>query len=320
MKFSELKLQLNRPSFLEETPAFVIEGEDAFLRESALNMIRKKADVPLPEWNEAFFSEEQSFADVLLACEVLPVLSKKRLVIGKDIKADAKSKSLWEDYLRQPVKETLLIFVNSSATEMPKWKGLTWIDCAGLDEVVIEKWIVNECRKAEKRIAWSDAKRLSEYCRQDMTRISTEVQKLCAIPAEEITQEWIETLVNKDAEYRVFELTNAIAAKNTAEAFAILKNLTERGEDPIFLMGTIYSSFRRMFYVIASDLSLKELSALLKVKEYAIVKARETAQGFRAVKLKRALDLCAEADENCKTGVWKAQTALNVLVMKLLNL
>ena len=320
MKFSELKLQLNRPSFLEETSAFVIEGEDAFLRESARNMIRKKADVPYPEWNEALFSEEHTFADVLFACEVLPVLSKKRLVIGKDLKADSKNKALWEEYLRRPAKDTILIFENSVPTDMPKWKGVTWIDCAKLDEIVIEKWIVSECRKEGKRISWSDAKRVSEYCRQDMTRISTEVRKLCAVPEEEISRGWIESLVNKDAEYRVFELTNAIAAKNTAEAFEILKNLTERGEDPIFLMGTIYSAFRRMFYVVASDLSLKELSALLKVKEYAVIKARETAQSFRAVKLKRALDLCAETDENCKTGVWKAQTALSVLVLKLLNL
>ena len=129
-----------------------------------------------------------------------------------------------------------------------------------------------------------------------------------------ITKKMVDEIAIKDVEFSVFELTDALSKKKGDKAIKLLK-LMEK--DP-GVFSLISNHFRRLFYVSISDMTNSELAALLNVKEYAIVKARELARGFSKAQLKKINALLEELDYNVKSGKLLASNALHLLVFNII--
>ncbi len=326
MKFSEWKSYFNESNASDRLFVVVIDGEDAYLRASALETLRKKLNFSFEDLNAVSYGEETRFDDILAACRVLPFLDVRRLVTVKNYPLEKYPAALekLQEYCRNPVKETLLVLSFDGARPFLKTlfeSGAVEVDCRKLDLPILIKWISAVCQRAGKRISAVAAQTICEYCLRDMSRIDSETRKLIAYETgEEITLEDVHLLVNRDVEFQVYDLANAVALKQTDRALQIVETLLADRQDASMLVGSVYGTFRRMFYVSVSQLSQKELGSFLKVKDYAIVKARESAQNFKPIALKKALDLCAAADFDLKSGRLRAEDALRVLVLQLLHL
>lgn len=68
-----------------------------------------------------------------------------------------------------------------------------------------------------------------------------------------------------------------------------------------------------------SGLSQKEMASCLGVQPFAVAKAREVAEKFSQVKLKRALEICAAADEDVKSNI-NGNAVVNYLILSLIGL
>ena len=153
-----------------------------------------------------------------------------------------------------------------------------------------------------------------------MSRINTEVQKICFYCENEITKEDIDMMIEKDSEVKLYELANEIANKNADMSFKIARNLIDKGTKVHVLVSSIYKTFQRMFYSVASrGVSQQEMASALGVKPFAITKAREVAQKFSPVKLKKAVEVCAQADEDLRHGL-NGNAVINYLILSLINL
>ena len=130
MKFKELKNSLSE----QLMPIYLIEGEDAFLRENALRLIKQKA-LSEPDLNLATFLGQDIKADpetLLTATECYPFMSEKRYVVVRDYYPTAqelKSKIL-KRIFSQPCETTVTIIVNSDKCEaLKKIETVTVVDC-----------------------------------------------------------------------------------------------------------------------------------------------------------------------------------------------
>ena len=150
-----------------------------------------------------------------------------------------------------------------------------------------------------------------------MARIAVETQKL--IDYGQIDADSVDLLVHRDAEYVIFDLSGAIAAKNAGRALEIYRGLIARGEDARALFGLLYSFYRRVYYVKTSDYTNDEIASYLGVKSGAVNFAKETAQRYKPMQLKRALDYLAQADERLKAFVDEGEV-MNLLIMQLISL
>ena len=112
MKFRELKKSLGENLEL----IYLIEGEDAFLRENALRLIKEKA-LSEPDLNLTNFLGVDIKADaeeLLTAVQSYPFMSEKRYVVVRDYYPTAqelKGKLLKKVFL-EPSDTTCLIIVN----------------------------------------------------------------------------------------------------------------------------------------------------------------------------------------------------------------
>ena len=310
MKFQELKKNL-----VNALPnLFFIKGEDAFLRDKAVEMIVSRA-VKLKELNALFYDDESTdMVAIVNSCRAMPMMDEHRVVVLRDILVK-KSEDLAPilEYLKNPTSTTILvILVSSNSTLYKKIEDqAVVVDCGYLDKVMLSKLVVTELAKRSVQIQQNALDALIEFCNYDYMRINNEIIKLANLVENGlVTLSVVEENVAKDVEYDIFELTNAVAEKNGKTAISIIKNLLLRKEPPQKLLIMMQNSFRRMFFAMSSKESNEEVATLLNVKPYAVKKAREQGAKFGIAKLKKCMDLGAMLDFNVKNGKITDENAL----------
>ena len=322
MLYSQFIEQLKNNFF----PVIVIEGDDAFLREDALEKISDSLNIILPELNVTVRDgQDVSVTEIVALANSFPAMSEKRLIVLKNFLSDKKNISnkdknviKFSEYCAQPNESTCLVLFYSTS-ECPLKLNATYVDCNKKDVYAVADWISKSVEKEGKIIERSLARKIAEYCNCDMYNVFQSVNKLLAYCEREVTAEAIELLVQKDVEVVVFDLSNAICAGQPARALEICRKLLTE-EEPGKIMGSIYSGFRRMFFVSSSNLTDERLAEKLGVKPYAVKKAREQSNKFGAKRLKSALLLCADSDAKLKNFNGNEKAIINDLVMALCNL
>ncbi len=317
MKFEQLKKSLNENIL----PAYIIGGEDSFLLYKSLELIENACAITLPDFNKVVFNKEGFNAkDIITACEVLPIMDDKRLVVVKDY-LNAKNegeKKIVLDYLKNPSKTTCLVFwgAGQNAFYLSMLGQIEYIDCNKLSLPLLVRLAGSMASKAGYKMDAASCNKLIEYCNYNMTKIEVELQKLFAFTEDTkiITSQSIEEIVSKDEEYVIFELTDALSKKDGNKAFLILDNLLYKKNPPTAILAIITNHFRRMFYSSISEYSNSKLASLLGVKEFAIIKAKEQAVKFTKMELKRNYELCLECEYNIKSGKMEGKNAISFLL------
>lgn len=317
--FLNLKSQVNKL-----TNIIVVYGEDDYLRDRAVEQIKASLNVEFGELN-CDSMRGVTMDEVISSAVILPFMTGTRFVVVKDYVApNGHEKSEREKlvaYMKNPVYTTTLVFsVKNLVSVVDNLEFADYINCKKLDQNALERWILAFCKKEGKTISPYNARLIADYCLNDMARISTEVQKVCFYSACEITKDDIELMIEKENEVKLYELANEIANKNADMAFKIARNLIDKGTKVHVLVSSVYKTFQRMFYTVASKgMSQAEMASALGVKPFAITKAREVAQKFSPVKLKKAVEICAEADENLRHSI-NGNAVINYLILSLINL
>ena len=267
--------------------------------------------------------EEPTIDSISLACLTPSMFSAKKLVICYNFLFPehgtklTETKRQLEELIRQSDGSFCLLFVTDTDKHFADIDGMETVNCNKLDKSNVVKWIVAFGKRQGVAIDTLSADRIATYCLNDMSRISVETQKL--IDYGEVNAEAIDVLVHKDAEYAVYDLSSAIADKNASRALDIYRQLIARGEDARALFALLYNFYRRIYYVKTSSFSNEEIASYLGVKAGAVSFAKDTAERYKAMQLKRALDCLAEADERLKSFV-DENDVMNILIMQLIAL
>ena len=314
MLFSELKKHMTTGPL---HAAHLVTGEDAFLASDAVARFRALAE-PMPDFNLSELTAPESAAPIIEACESLPLGGDKRVVIVRQCKADL---SPLTGYLSDPCPSTVLVFcAEKPESNYTKILGkLTVVDCAKLDTKTVLSWIAVKSKTFGASVKENAARLLIDYCAGDMSRVSAELQKLCAFRYGGVIEEAdVVALTAPTLDFKIFALSEAVALRQSQKAAAVLKNMLESGVSPLLLLGMLYGHFRRLLYVSITP-GYERMPADLGVKEYAVRKAKEQASRFTPVKLKKICDSLQEADYDVKSGKMNDKTALELAVFKALS-
>ncbi|MBE7074035.1 MAG: DNA polymerase III subunit delta [Clostridiales bacterium] len=297
---------------------YLLEGEDYELYLRAYSMIMKKAGLNLEDFNLVKFDDDSfSMKAVLDAMEVMPMGDNYRVVVLKNIqKVSEADKKMLAEYLKSPVASTILIIFDMH-DKFASIKDLTaFVDCKRFEQNMALSVIANEFAKKNKQISAEGAQVLYEYCNGYLTRIVSEVDKLAYYDMNDklITKKLVESLVAKEDEFVVYELTDALGKKNGDRAIKLIDALKkEQG-----ILGLITNHFRRLFLISISDMSDKELASCLGAKEWAISKQRGQIKNFSKMQLKKIYSLLEKVDYMIKSGEMLQENALYFLVLSIL--
>lgn len=316
MKFTELKQTLTGPA----APVYLLEGEDAYFRQKGEEMI-KAAYLAMPELNFAAFDGESlkggELSALVSAVRNYPFMAEKRVIKVSEFyptEADFERylKPLFDDF----PPTALLIIANTGAkrgSDLKRKKGVTFIDCGKAEPETVARWIYITLKRAGVACAADLCERIAEWCLCDMARVSVEVRKIIDFKGSgQLSEDEAEALVYKDADYRVYEMTNALARRNYTAYCEISSDLKKKGYDEISILNGLFSYFRSLLSAAASPLPDWEYAKENGLKEYSVKKNREQARVFGTERLSKLADTLYSAVAAVKSGTLTPQSALSM--------
>ena len=321
MKFVELKNDIVKGA----RSIYLLEGSDAYFRLKGEEMI-KTAFMQMPELNFTSLDGESlrgsSLTELISAVESVPFMSEKRVVKVTEFHP---SDSDYEKYLKKTFdnfpEETILLIVNSESKrgiDLKRKACVTYIDCNCAEEETVTKWVYITLRNVKISASVEVCTLIARYCQYNMSRIALEVEKLIDYKKEgELSREEVDALVYKDVDYRIYEMTNAVSRRDFDTFAAIESELCRKAGDETSVLSGLFSYFKNLLTIATSDCSDRELSEMLKMKEYGIKKSREQARAIGADKLKNLVSDIYSALSEIKCGNLTPNSALQTVNNKI---
>ncbi|MBR2903566.1 MAG: DNA polymerase III subunit delta [Clostridia bacterium] len=271
-------------------PIYLFEGEDGYFREKGEELLKEKflgeptLDYTAFEGGTLKGDKLKNLVDAWLS---YPFVGPKRFVKVTDFYPTQKDYDAYlKKYFENPPADGLLFICNSGkgkagTAALSKAKNVTVVDCSRSDEETVKKWIHLTCKRAGVYIDGLTCGMLAGYCLCDMLRVSKATEKLLsvcvALGEAKITDAMVEEHVHPDAEYKIFELANAILAKNYAEYVKILGDLSSKNFDAVSLLSSLAASFKTIYDVSMTKGTDREVATALGISEYVVKKNRSIA-------------------------------------------
>ncbi len=274
-------------------PVYLFEGEEVYFREKGEALLKERF-VAEPTLDYISFEghtlKGEKIRALTDAVQCFPFISEKRFVRVTEFYPTEKEYELYlKPLFESPVQSAVLCISNAGkgkagTATLAKLPNVTYVDCGKSDEETIKKWIYLTTKRGGVYTDGMTCSLIAQYCNYDMSRIAKETEKLLlyceATGAERITDEIVEAQICPETEYKIYELTNAIARKNYAEYMKILLDLTGKTNDVVGALSMIANYFRTLYEVSVTQGSDKEAAVALGLKEFAVKKNREQAARF----------------------------------------
>lgn len=316
MKFTELKDSIKDGA----KQVYLLEGEDAYFRLKGEEMI-KDAFLQMPELNYSTFEGENlkgvALNSLVAAVKNYPFMAEKRIVKVTDFYP---SESEFDNYLKPLFEDfpqsAILLIVNhggKKGVDLKRKKSVTFVDCGKAEPESVARWAYISFKRAGIVCSAAACENLAAYCVYNMSRVAVEVQKLIDYKGSgELTMEEIDDLVYKDADYRIYEMTGAVARRDFTKYCTISADLKSKGFDEISILNGLFSYFRTLLSAMSSTLSDSQYAADNGMKEFAVKKNREQAEMLGANNLKNYVNLIYQSISEVKIGLLTPASALQM--------
>ena len=248
MKYTELKNDIKQGA----RSIYLLEGDDAYFRMKGEEMI-KSSFLQMPELNFSSFDGETlkggALTSLTSAIESFPFMSEKRIIKVSELHP---SESEYENYLKKTFENfpssCILIIVNAESkkgVDLKRKPCVGFFDCNRADEETVAKWAYLTFKRAGITAPVDVCSAIAGYCLCNMSRVALEVEKLIDYKKEgTLTREEADALVFKDADYRIYEMTNAVSRKNYGKFMEIQSELCRKNGDETSVLSGLFSYFK----------------------------------------------------------------------------
>jgi len=311
-------------------PIYLFEGEEVYFREKGEAMLRSRfvaePMLDLVTFDGASLKGEKLSA-LIAALHSYPFISEKRFIkVTEFYPSENDFKLYLKELFVSPPTSSILFISNTNkekngSMSLSKQPNVTFVDCSKSDEETIKKWIYLTMKKAGVIADGMTCDLLAAYCNYDMSRISMETEKLLLVATAtgqtRMTDELVREHVYPETEYKIYELTNAIARGNYAEYVRILQDLTMKSTDVIPVLSMIASYFRTLYEVRVMAGSSASVAAELGMKEFVVRKNRDQASKFSAEQLLGYYGAVYDAIASIKCGELTPTSAVKSVTAKI---
>jgi DNA polymerase-3 subunit delta len=335
---------------------YVLVGDDVFLYERCRRAVLDAlvpsdlrdfclSEIDLAETNIFEALDRAQTPSLMAPFQVLFIRNLKQLYTRGAKKEEF---AALEAYFRSPNPQALVVFV-ADHLRIPSdprrmdlqdkdryeriretlgdWCGM--VELARVDEADALKWIAAEAKRREVVFEPDAARELADALGADMMLIASEMEKLVlyAGAKRHVTLGDVETMVLAAKQRSLYELTDAISAKDRARALSLLHgllNASDGGEDSA--IGHLYMlarTFRQMLVILEKNVrdSRAIWQALwqgFRMPPFAAEDVIRQARRYKSRReLTRALRLIARADLELRSQPPDKRLVLERLVLEL---
>jgi DNA polymerase-3 subunit delta len=336
-------------------PAYVLIGDEVFFRDQCRQALLQHL---VPDDLRDFSLHDLDLADVSVA-EVLDraqtpsLMAPFQVFFIRGVKAlytrgsHAAEFAAIEAYAKDPNPAAVLIFVADHISipadvrrmelqDKDRYERIRetlgefcgMVELARVEETDGMRWIIEHAQQQGVKVEQDAARELMDSLGADMMLVSRELEKLILYVAEKkhVTLGDVETMVLAAKQRSLYELTDAISAKDRARALAVLDALLSAGEGEDAAIGHLYMlarTFRQMLVILEKNVrdSRAIWQALwqgFRLPPFAADDVIRQARRYTSRReLTRAIRLVARADMQLRSNPPSKRLVLEQLVIHL---
>ena len=336
-------------------PAYVFVGDEAFFRKKCRDAILQHlVPADLREFSLFDFDlSETDLAEVLDRARTPSLMAPFQVFFVRGVKAlfgrgsnEDRLKAI-EHYCVDPNPDAVLILVADhisipadarriDLTDKERYERIretlgrycTIVELGRVEESDAVRWIQEYCGTREVKIEADAARELVDSLGGDMMMISNELEKLILYVGgkKRVTLGDVETMVLAAKQRSLYELTDAISARDRTRALEMLDAILSAGEGEEASIGHIYmlaKTFRQMLVILERNVrDQRTLWAALwqgfRVPPFAADDIIRQARRFKSRReLTRAIRLVAKTDLALRSNPPSKRLVLEKLVLDL---
>ncbi len=314
--------------------AYLLEGPEENIKSAALDSLRK-ALLPegLEELNESLMDAPASDA-IIAACETLPFMAEKRLVVVREHpafmgRADADEKLI--AYIPNVPESAALIFCCRGKADGRKKlysaikKHGHIVTFAPLTDQELNAWIHKSFTSLGKAVDAHTASVLAFTVGSDTALLRREIEKLCALAGDRdtVTEADVQMIATRSIECTVFEMVDAVVARQQGRAFGLLRDMLTAGQERLGILAMLLRQYRLMQHIKIMQyekLPLPEIKKRLGIAPFAADRCIRQAGGYSGGQVKRAVKICLDTEYMVKSGQMNQEGALEGAMLQLFHL
>ncbi|MCL1881315.1 MAG: DNA polymerase III subunit delta [Oscillospiraceae bacterium] len=322
---------------------YYLHGKEIFLVQTYAKKIAAKAlGDGDPLLNYAKIVGVPDLSELADFVDALPVFAERRVLMLNDLNPENLDKDSLErlieilqnisdttcviiyatgfvpDIKKAKTKKLLTLFQGkdsekSKAKPTPKSNKSTdyaIIDFEKMSEAKIVSRIENRVNKLGCKISKDNAVHLARVCLRNYTMIFTELGKLCAYVdyKGEISRKMIDTLTERQLESAVFALAGEITSKRSANAFRLLDELLQQGNDPVVIISTLAMTFVDFYRAKLASSVNRRADQVVSDFNYPPNRSWTVGKAFAAVgrlpasKIRGCVEVLCDADHKLKSS------------------
>jgi DNA polymerase III subunit delta len=336
-------------------PGYVLIGDEVFFRDQCRQaLLEHLVPADLRDFSLHDLDLAQvSVAEVLDRARTPSLMAPFQVFFVRGVKelytrgSHAEEFAAIEAYMKDPNPDAVLIFVadhisipaDARRIEMQdkdryeriretlgEYCGI--VELARVEEGDGMRWVMAEAQKEGVTVEQDAARELVDALGADMMLVSRELEKLILFAGEKkrVTLGDVETMVLAAKQRSLYELTDAISARDKTRALAVLDALLSTSEGDDAAIGHLYMlarTFRQMLVIL--ERNVRDARAIwqalwqgFRLPPFAAEDVIRQARRYKSRReLTRALRLIARADFALRTNPPSKRLVLENLVMRL---
>ena len=326
--FNQLLSQRKIPSVL------LFEGEEEHLKQTALKAL---SDRLLPEGLEDLnrtVLEGAETDQIIAAAETLPFMADRRLVIVRDhpaliARSEADERLL--EYLPSVPASSVLLFYCTHKPDarkklysaVKKLNGI--VTFSPLKDRELASFVTAAFRDQGKECDERTAEYLVFTSGSDLNQLLAEVAKISShnLDSTSVSPDEVAALATPSLECTVFQMVDAVVARQSSRAFALLQNQLKQGADRMYILSMLLRQFRLLQHVKIMQFEKRtqeEIRSALGVPPFALNQYLRQASFYTGGQVKQAVKICFDTEYAVKSGKMNQDGALEAAILKILYL
>lgn len=259
------------------SPIYIVGGEELFLKQEAVHLIRKKAQqAGFAERIRITSESDYDWDELYTLLHANSLFGTKRLIEidFRDMQPDATAKKILENYVAQNVMDNVLLIdvakIDSKLTKTAWYKALEKNGCAisvyPIPRERLPQWILQRAKKYKLSLTTTNAALLADYAEGNLGAAAQMIEKIYLLKPEVLNDETIYTILTDESHFTLFDFVDFAISGQINRTLHVLDHLKNSGTEPILILWAITRELRNLASFADAITQGTSLESLLQKK------------------------------------------------------
>lgn len=306
---------------------YLLTGSEGYLKKQYKEKLAK-ALVDIEDNMNYYYVEghNPNLSNIYETGETLPFFSEHRVLVLENTGLLKKSADGVSEHFERFPDSTVVIMVEDEVdgrNGLYKWfkKNGYVTELTMPSEKMLISWIKKLCSDEDKNIEDQAVFYMIEHMGTEMFLLKNELEKLFSycIDRNTITIEDINAVCLDEAEDKMFDMLDAIGARNQKKALKLYRDLLELRKPAMQILSLLTRHYNILMQIAAlkdDGKDGKSIASLCGIPPFTVKKYMNQASVYQYPELKEMLEKCSKTDQEIKIGVVKDTVGVELLIVE----